>query len=80
MESTTQTYPEWMTPEQAIEFLQLGDGKPARERLRNLMRRKLLPHYKHGKLVRFRLGEINAWLVAGAVGRKIRNPERMQAT
>ena len=73
---------EYMTPEEAVVYLRL-DTKPgdAHERLRNLIRRQLLPVVRRGGLQLFRRASIDAWLVAGErggfkVGRRANTPAR----
>ena len=61
--SLTASLPENLTPEQAIDFLQLGvGGTNPREQLRNLCRRHGLPVVRAGKLQRFRRSALVAWL------------------
>ncbi len=54
---------ELMTADEAIEYLRLNaDGRDAKERLRNLVRRQRLPMIRRGRLQLFRKAAIDAWL------------------
>jgi excisionase family DNA binding protein len=56
---------------EVIELLRLdADGGDAKERLRNLIRRQGLPVIRAGRFVRFRRGDVEAWLEGKRRGRR----------
>lgn len=63
-----------LTPAETVAFLRLDvddDGQPVKdpfERLRNLHRYQSLPRIKRGRLIRYRLADLEKWLAKGARG------------
>lgn len=71
---------DWLTEPEAIAYLKLDGLKgDARERMRNLIRRKGLPHYELCRGVRqYRRGELDAWRTAQRQGPRILRPARQR--